>query len=239
VAPADVNALRELRAFFHDKQAHAGSLGEELRRANMLLQVHWMAGDCAGLTETFQNYLDLLKTRDLKPMVLEGGYSVVQTTMLWGHFPAADALAAKWVKEVAATHDANSVLDFASTMHQKGQSWVLVKLMDELMKRYAHAPSLCFEAQAARCLSFQKLSEQMRDPEKLKRERDVMQIGWVSRSMSNESLLSAFQSSLANAKRLFERLPSPTETQKILLTRLEEMGQAQSSEKNVESPVGQ
>jgi hypothetical protein len=239
VAPADVNALRELRTFFHDKQARPGALGEELRRVNMLLQVHWMTGDRAGLAETFQNYLDLLKARDLKRMILEGGYNVVQTTMLWGHFPAADALAAKWVREVMATNDPDSVLDFAGTMHQKGQSWVLIKLMDDLMERYADAPSLCFEGQAARCLSFQKLSEQMREPEKLKRERDIMHIGWVSHSMSNQGLLSAFQSSLANTKELFERLPSPTEAQKILMTRLEEIGQVQSGEKKAEPPGGQ
>jgi hypothetical protein len=225
----DKQSLQELQGYFKAANAPDSAPGEQLRRVNMLLQLDWMLGDTTQLARDFEEYLRMLESWGLKQMVLAGGRHIIETTVLWGYFAAADVLLSKWVDRSVTVCDKDSLLHFAYDESRTGRLWTVVKLMDRIIKQGGNSGEIQFEAHALRCICLQWLYAQMREPESLKRDVDVAQIGWVARSMAMESLLSAFKDALTKAKQSFERVSSPTERQKILMRRLEGLGERQPS----------
>jgi len=223
---ADTHALKQLQAHFENGGAVSGTTGEQLRRLNMLLQLDWMLADTGRLADHYDQYLKLLESHDMDQMVLVGGQRVIETTVLWGYLATADALLSKWVKHAVSVCDDASVCQFAFDELRRGDFWSVANLMKTLVERRQSGSSLSCEAHALRCIALWRLYQCLAQPEKLKREFDVMQTGWVSRSTNVDALLSAFEESLMIARRSFTLISQPTPIEKVLMAELDKLNES-------------
>lgn len=199
VAPVDRDALRKLQEHFDGLDRRFASPGEELRRLNMLFQLAWMLGDSEHLAAHYGLYLALLHRYDLEEMLLLGGCHVIETTVLWGQLRVADQLLETWVQTTNSAVDPCAILQFARVQAQKGWLWGLAKSVGRLLTSAKLTPTQKLEAQTMRCLAYTHLYLHMAYPETLRGELDVMQIGWVSRSLSASELRAVAEDSFVEA----------------------------------------
>jgi hypothetical protein len=216
----DQEILKTLRTRTKDVRLEGATVGEQLRHINTLLQLDWMLGDVDLLTEHYQEYLALLASHNLTNMLLTGGRHVIETTILWGYLDAADTLLRTWAERAASSCGVRSLIRFASSTIQSGRLWLPLTLMEKVIEEEPGSLDISFEAQSLRCVALHTLCGRLQQAELLKRELDIMEIGWVSRTMDSERLASAARASLTKAKASFGRLPGPNGQQKALMTQL-------------------
>lgn len=234
VDPTDANTLRSLQAHFAEPKIGRDSVGEELKRINMLFQVDWMLGDSERLVTDFAQYLKVLQAQGLNHMVLEGGRYVIETTIRWGQLRVADRLLASWPASAVASCDAEEVLRFARLQIARRRFWTTAKLLERRLATSENSAATRFDAHSMCCVAFCQLREQLLKPEVLKLDTDVMQVGWVSRSMDAEALGAAARTSLAAAERSYRELDEPTDAQRAvcegLVTVQQRLSEAESAD---------
>lgn len=213
VTEEDRNTLKMLETHFTRCETGTQAVGEELRRINMLLQITWVLGDKDQLARHFQTYLEMLQSHDLGRVIMLGGRHVIDTTILWGYFDAADAMLSKWAKKAVASNDSESILRFGHEELANRRFWTLIRLMEETAVKYEGKPAMAFETRALRCMALCQLCGHLSKPEALRREIDIMQVGWVSRSTNAEAALDEARTCYAKAERAFRTLSHPTEAQ--------------------------
>jgi hypothetical protein len=195
-----------------------------------------MLADTIQLTQHFDRYLRLLESQDLDQMVLIGGRSVIETTMLWGYLGAADLLLSKWVDHAVSVCDNESMLRFAFNEIQTGHLWLPATLMSRIIERNPANPPISFGAQGMRCIALGRLNEFLEHPDELKRDMDIVQAGWVARSLDSAALHSAFKEGLRRARQCFGRISEPTEADKALAGLLDKLADADTHRENDEAP---
>lgn len=133
VEQADVKTLERLLAHFTKKSTAGTTIGEQLRRVNILLQLDWMLGHMSQLESDFREYLSLLVSNDLGRMILVGGQNAVEMTSRWGQFNTADKLLEIWLDVAVSQNDVETVLNFAADSIRKKDLWTTAGLMDKVM----------------------------------------------------------------------------------------------------------
>ena len=125
--------MRRLRDHFQDaERGESGTVGEQLRRINMLMELSRMLGDLRELERHFGLYLSILGKHRLLDMVLVGGSNAIETSMLWGRAKEANALMNRWLDAVAAMVDLTTVKGFAAEELLKGHPWTTIQLLDRI-----------------------------------------------------------------------------------------------------------
>ncbi len=226
--PADVNqtdrkTLEELRTHFAQKNAARLTIGEQLRRVNVRLQLDWMLGYGPGLVQNFQEYLSLLTANDLDQMILVGGQHAIETTIRWGQLDAANSLLETWLLAAPSQNSVESALDFAAESFRKGSYWTTLKLLDKVLQMRQLSHGQRFVAQTLRCLGLARLHEMVRNPGHIKAELGIAQAWWVSSQVGSESLQKDLRRSITEAKQSFAGLDHPTRQQKALRAQLEKI----------------
>jgi len=228
VAQTDVKDLKRLRAHFEEKSTVGMTIGEQLRRVNILLQLDWMLGYMPQLKSDFREYLSLLVSNELGRMVLIGGQNAVEMTSRWGQFDTADKLLEIWLDVAVSHNDVDTVLNFAADSIRKKDLWTTAGLMDKFMETPRLSEAQRFVAQAIRCLCLTRLCEMLDNPDRIKNELDAVQAGWVSRHTDVESLQTSAGQSIIEAKQLFTAVDEPTREQKVLRAQLEKINPGKS-----------
>lgn len=221
VNQADVAILQQLRTHFANQSVASMTVGQQIRRANVLLQLDWMLGRASGLEKHFQQYLSLLTVNDLGRTALFGGQTTIETTIRWGYFNAADDLLETWLDVALSRNDVEAVLDFAATSLRKGQLWTVAKLMDKVLQTSEISPPQRFVAQALRCKALAQIYAMVKNPDYIKTELGVAQARWALSHMSAGPLYKQVRHNVDEAKRLFTRLDEPTREHKAFREELE------------------
>jgi len=227
---ADRKTMEQLQVHFTGKSTSGMTIGEQLKRVNMLMQLDWMLGNTAGLKSDFQQYMSLLTDNNLSRMVLVGGQNAIGMTSRWGQFDTADSLLDIWLDVAASQNDVETVLNFAADSIRKKDFWTSVGLMDEVMETPRLSKSQRFVAQAIRYLCLSRLYDMLDNPDGIKNELDAAQAGWVSSHISAEILRTSAGQSITEAKQLFAGLDHPTRQHKVLRAQLENVNSRTQNE---------
>jgi hypothetical protein len=222
VQPTDAVLLKRLRAHFEASDVSGETLGEQLKRVNMLMCLDWIGG-CGTLQEHFKKYLAILTSNDLGKIALAGGLQTIDTAIERGQFPAAAEMLKQWIEAAQQSCDGESLLLFAHTQIRRRRYWTIARLLEECSKPSQSWGRKQFDAQALRCIALQNLCEIVEDPSKATTSRSVAQAGFASWSCGADGLVKAAEQSMAEAKELFDALDKPTLRQKALMGNLERM----------------
>ncbi|MFX0200718.1 MAG: hypothetical protein ACFFCW_31750 [Candidatus Hodarchaeota archaeon] len=224
IEDTDVNVLKQLRTHFENYPVIGKTVGEKLKRINMLLELDWIQSDPA-LQKHFKQYIDILTENDLNHMILVGGLHIIDTTIKWGQFPAADKLLQEWIDNVISACNAETILGFGQIQIRKRNYWTIATLFGECSKPYLNWDQKLFDAHALRFISLYELYEIIKDPSKAKINRAITQAGWASWSTGTDNLLKMMNESIAEAQKAFANLDSPTSRQKALKKQLDKISQ--------------
>jgi hypothetical protein len=219
----DVDTLHELQTDFAGKSVADMTAGEQLKRVNMLLQLDWMLGDRSRLEKDFQHYLSLLAANGLGRMVLFGGQNVIEMTIRWQYFAAADRLLETWRDAAVSGNDVEAALDFAAASLRRGRLWTIAKLMDKILEMPRISPAQRFVAQALRCIALAQVYQMVREPDYIKTELGIAQARWALSRMDAETLRRELTQGMAEARQLFTGLDQPTRQHKALRAQLEKL----------------
>jgi len=223
VEQADVKTLEQLNSHFEVKTTSDMTIGQQLRRVNILLQLDWMLGNMSKLESDFREYLSLLVSNDLGRMILVGGQNTIEMTSRWGQFDTADKLLEFWLDVAVSQNDVETALNFAADSIRKKDLWTTARLMDKVMETHWLSEAQRFIAQAIRCLCLERLYVLLDNPDRIKNELDAAQAGWVSYQTNAESLRISANQGIIEAKGLFTSLDEPTREQKVLRAKLEKI----------------
>jgi len=223
VAHDDVGTLRQLRRDFAEPPAPLATIGEELKRVNMLLQVHWMLGDPNGLLRDFREYTRLLRSNGLGRMVLSGGENLVETTSRWGRPDTADKLLPIWLNAAISENDMASILDFASASLAKGSLWTTAKLLEKALTNPGIPADRRFVGQGLRAVALSKLCQMVENPDYIKSEPGVAQARWALWGRSEEGLREELKAAIAAARKSFGAIERPVPGDRALKQKLDAM----------------
>ncbi len=224
IEDADLKILKQLRTHFENTTVNGETIGEKLKRINMIMELDWIQGDHA-LKKHFKQYLAILAANDLKLMTLVGGQHVIETTIEWRQFSVADHLLHEWVYTAVAINAEKAILHFGESAIRKGRFWTLAKLMEKSLKSSRKWGQKRFNAETLKCMAIHRLYEMLQKPDKIKTSFRIAQSGWVSSSASIDSLLKTLNESIAEAQQTFANLDTPTQKQKALKEELDTISQ--------------
>ncbi|MBN1509552.1 MAG: hypothetical protein JW955_22075 [Sedimentisphaerales bacterium] len=224
VANEDIEALERLRKHFGEISSAATTIGEQLKRVNMLLQVDWMLDNADGLAEDFREHVRLLRSGGLARMILYGGENLIETTSRWGQPDTADKLLGVWLDAAVAENDVASVLDFASARVTGGHLWTSAKLL-EALGRLALSSDQRFLGEALRCTALSRIDEMVRKPNDIRNEVDIAQARWALWRTTEDRLHEELKASLAAAQKAFGAIDRPTRRDEALKRQLDAIEQ--------------
>lgn len=224
VNESDVKTLMELRGEFERIATKATTVGEELRRINMVIAIDLMLGDTDHVLQGFERYLTILRTSQLKQMVLTGGQCMIDTAVRWYQFAAADRLLEQWLDAAMPAHDPTTVLGFAQSRIRHGEYWVIAKLLERSLQSQDLAQAR-LAAEVLRCSLLYEIHQLFEKADYLKSEGAIAQLAWVASSCGIENLNKVLREALNEAKGTFAKVDNPTPKDKALNAELNRMEQ--------------
>lgn len=222
IEDADAEILRQLRRHFESIRTDGKTVGEKLKRINMLMKLDWIQNNRAELQRHFKEYLAILVSHDLDEVALFGGLHVIDSTVEWAQFPAADQLLQQWIGTIVAHGSPESILTFGQTYMKRRHYWSIAMLLDACSK-CSYWEQRRFDAQALKCTSLFTLFEMIQDPSTARTNRAIAQAGWAAWSLGSDNLMRTVDESLTQAKQLFANLDKPTRSQINLKRQLEQI----------------
>lgn len=236
VSPADANSLRELSTHFTAADVTAATPGERLRRVNQLIQLHWMLADADRLEEDFREYICLLSANSLDRMILFGGQNVIEITIRWGQFHAAERLLPLWLDAALSQNDPNSLLDFASANLAAKRFWTTLKLIEKVLTNRTMPADRRFDTQAYHAIALSGICQMASDPDHMiDRELDIAQVRWALIDADETRLLTHAKASLAAADLAYAGVVDPSREHRSLKKRLDAMKQAIGTNRSQEN----
>ena len=215
----DVQALRELRVHFEGATPRGKTVGEQLKRINLLLDLDQMQ-DHPDLQKHFRQYLAILTANNLNQMILGGGLSIIDTTARWHHLAPADRLLDQWLDAAIAVHSPASILAFADVQVRGNQHWIVAKLLEKSLKSQDWGQAR-LAGQVLRCAALKTLYDYSEKPESVKTEQAKAEREWVATSFGVENVTKALREGLSEANRTFAEIAEPTKQQKALKNQLD------------------
>ncbi|MBP7051842.1 MAG: hypothetical protein KBE65_12580 [Phycisphaerae bacterium] len=227
LSSADANAMQGLCEHFAESLGADATLGERLKRVNLLMQLHWMLDDTPSLEKDFREYICLLSASSLDRMILFGGQNVIETTIRWAQFRAADRLLPLWLDAAFSENDPNSLLDFASANLATKRFWTTLKLMEKVLASPAMPADRRFDAQAYHAIALSGIYQMAADPDHMiDRELDIAQVRWALIDADEKRLLAHAKASLAAAQQAYATVGKPSREHRSLKKRLDAIEQA-------------
>jgi len=227
VSPADANSLQDLCTHFRDMPVADATVGEQLKQVNLLMQLDWMQEDMAKLETDFRKYLSLLSTNGLDRMILFGGQNVIEITIRWAQFRAAERLLPLWLDAALLRNDPNAILDFASANLATSRFWTTAKLMEKTMSKPTLSVEQRFLAQAYHAITLSGISRMASDPDHMvRRELDIAQVRWSLIGSDEGRLLAQARTSLDAARRAYASVTEPSQECRTLRKELDTIGRS-------------
>ncbi len=235
VNTSDVHSLQRLGRELEDVSATDRTVGEKLKRTNMLMETDLILGDADRLVTHFKEYLETLRNNQLDTMVLTGGSCRIDTAVQWRQFSAANALLAQWLNVATTVHGPASIMEFAKSQAQHGNPWMTVRLMEASME-VTQWGNLCFSGQALRASILHQIYRSSQGASDIRDPRTAMTV-WVVSSLGDKSLAAILGTSIDQANDTFADLDTPTEQDKALKHQLVFIEREMSQSRLRASPV--
>jgi hypothetical protein len=229
----DAAVLRHLQEHFETHPPDE-TLGEKVRRVNMLMQLAWLQHD--RLADYFREYLSLLSTNGLDQAALIGGLNTIDTAIRRRDFPKAAELFREWACYGLNQVPVETVLAFAQAQIGKGHPWTIARLLEEGAKSGGAWADRQFDAQAIRCIALHKLVEMMSDPAKSRTQTAGAEAAWASAALGPNDIYALAGGEFATAQRLFEEVAKPNSGQRSLKAMLDRIERDMEKEENSRSP---
>jgi hypothetical protein len=221
VSVTDVVVLRRLREHFrHVPVGIQESIGEELRRFNILMELSRLLGDEHELERHFGRYLRALQRNALSELVLAGGYCAVNTSMLWLRPEEANRLLTVWVRAAVEACNIEDVLRFSNNEVQRGNLWCTAQLLEHFLRHSDFAPGTLFEIAALRCLALRELEKLIMNPNAKGNVVADAEIHLTRTLIGVDGLHDVAANSFADAQRTLKLVGTLTENQSKLKARL-------------------
>jgi hypothetical protein len=206
------------------QKAECPTLGEQMRRLNILMELHRFLGDREALRRDFQAYLGTMADHKLNNTLLVGGGGAVDTLMLWSRFEEANDLLGLWVEAArSCIEDLNLVIDYAARETTKGNFWLAFSLLEGFSDRFLAkgVPGLLFESTALRTIALAKLGELCKKKGSIQDEIPRQQVKWVTSTVNETTLHSLLTKSLEATALSLRDLTKLTPAQQELRKKLE------------------
>jgi hypothetical protein len=129
VTKADELEARKLIGLYTSNTGRDESIGEKLKRINILMELTRMIGDSKSQMNHYRRYLECLRDNHLDETLLVGGQTAIDTLMIWRRSNEAKALIDIWT-EYACKVDADKVLEFVEREFRKRNFVTALKLLD-------------------------------------------------------------------------------------------------------------
>jgi len=201
VSTTDKSVLEDLRHQIEATSQEAGaSLGEEMRRINALMELSRLLGDEEGLLRYYRRYLSDLAGNGLKEMLVVGGYTAVDTSVLWGRWSEAFLLLNAWLDRVSESLDLATILDLAAGELRKGNCCATAKLLERAERLSCDSSAIRFEISALAALSLTRLERLVENERQLKSEIDLAQAQWALRLLGKAEIGRRMAQSLESAR---------------------------------------
>jgi hypothetical protein len=216
IPPDDVLKVKQLIDHYIQQRTNEFVIGEQLRRFNMLMELHRMVGDTEMLIFCYRSYLQMLADHKLNETLLVGGQSAIETLMLWGRLEDADRLLKTWLGEARAVHR-EVVYRFALRQLSGGSYWTSLKLLDDFGAGSEVITD--FELVALRAVALNHLVRIYNRREDAPGLAQAQQI-WLRKSMTIEDTRNLATQATMKTESLFKALSQPTPSQVHLLKQL-------------------
>jgi hypothetical protein len=190
VAVADVSAIKRLCEHFEavPRAESSDSLGEELKRADIVMDLSRIVGDEPRIARRYERYLSTLAANGLTNMIFDAGYSPIQTAAEWNRYEEADNLLNRWIEFVVRTVDIETVIKFVARQASHGNLWSGFKLLDRFEEKRCPSAALRFQRIALQCLILDALIEQSKSNERPKGVTSKGQFDWAAHETSSDQL---------------------------------------------------
>ncbi|MCP5519872.1 MAG: hypothetical protein H7A45_21745 [Verrucomicrobiales bacterium] len=225
VLPDDVAELRRLRSHFEaEGGGHRSSLGEDLRRLNVLMEINRLLGDVRELDRWYEAYLARLVAEGLFETVLVGGGGVIETAMLWGRTEEATSLLHRWADVARGIPTLAVVKKYLARELLRGQFWPAIRVIERLAENPVCADGDLFELACMKCVGWNGLVLMLRDRRELHDLPRTSQSAWVLSSVTLQEAEARLMDSVAAARSIGERLVEMTPVQRSWKAQLDSIG---------------
>jgi hypothetical protein len=226
---SDVRTLSELRSHFDDQSPRGMTLGEQLKRINMLLMLARMEGH-ADLQSHFREYLAIFVANHLDHMVLTGGVNIVDMTAQWRHFSEADRMMEQWLEAAVEVCSPAKILSFAQAQGRRNRDWIAARLLEESLKSQDWGEARP-AGQVVMCVALYEMYKALARPDSMKSEQAGAQVAWVDTGWGINSVSEALQQSLNEAKQAVENAGELGRGQGVMKSQLDAIERAISGAK--------
>jgi len=209
----DAAVFQHLREHFENRPPDE-TVGERLRRINMLMQLAWLRGD--GIVGHFREYLVLLADNGLHQAAFLGGLNAIDTSIRRKQFSLASELLREWTHHAVDRIEVETLLTYARAQIKKGHTWTVAQLLAEGAKSGKGWTEKLFDVQALRCIALHELRKTICDPTRKKTQTAAAQAVWASASLDPRDLQLLVGEAMTDAQRLFKDLAKPESAQKTL-----------------------
>ncbi len=211
----DLDDLKDLRCQFEGSATYDKSVGEKLKRINMMMEIDLMLGDHDHLLRAFGRYLETLRSSGLLEFLPTGGLARIDTAVRWRQFEAADRLLDQWRVAVVATQSPESILTFAGLQARKGHCWAAAELLKESLSSQDWAQERS-AGQVLLCTALHTIRESLAKGDSTKEAQSSVETEWVGHSLGVQGATKAIRESIREARRSFGGLKAPTKEQEAM-----------------------
>jgi len=220
---ADAATIKRLRKDFdgspHGKSSN--SLGEELKRIDMLIELNRIVGDESWIARLYDPYLSTLATHGLTNMIFDVGYSLIQEAVEQDRYEEADNLLNRWIEFLVLNVDIEPVIKFVVRDVSHGNLWSSYKLLDRFKEEKCPSSELRFARVALQSVILDALVPQLRSKERPKANLASSQLDWTAHEITSDQLEKLLDERMSEAFALLEKNQDLSPFGKSLKSRLD------------------
>jgi hypothetical protein len=225
VSQSDRIAIQDLRDSIQaEREADAGSIGRLLRRANVIIELNRILGENSLTAEAFRSYLKTLQQNQMFDILLTGGASVIEVSMIWNRLDEADILLEEWLKSVNISTNILELNRYISREINTGRAYIALRLLQKIEANPSVPFDHRFQLAVMQFLAWAKVETILSTPVDNHNLPNMAQSKWISRSISIGAAEKERRTWMQTAKKRFSQVNKPNHDQltwKEILDRVE------------------
>jgi hypothetical protein len=190
-----------------------------------------IVGDETRIARRYDWYLSTLAANGLTNMILESGYSRIQTAVQWNRYGEADDLLSRWIEFLVHTVEIEPVIKFVAREVSNGNLWATFRLLDRFGECQCPSVGLGFERSALQCVILDALIRQLRSNERPKGLLARAQVEWAAHEISSGHLEKLLDEHVTEAYAFLHKVQVSSPLEESLKVRLDliDKGRADSA----------
>jgi hypothetical protein len=189
VTSVDLEAAQGLRLNLNQGADEGLTVGEQLKRLNMLMNINLLLRDRSEIECNYRDYLATLQQNGFSEMVLWGGWNVIDQLASKGDHAEATKLLRLWLRAADESVGLPSALRFAVCEVSRGNYWTCFQLLDRLDVRFSASREFEFQRDAMKCIALHALLSKEAEGMDSKSRSVKGQLAWALSMTTKERLL--------------------------------------------------